>query len=47
MAKQQNAIAINALKDALIEKFIGFQSIAFLEKRKQLAYRLKSLIVFS
>ena len=44
MAKQQNAIAINAFKDALIEKFIGFQSIAFLEKRKQLAYRLKSLI---
>ena len=43
MAKQQNAIAINALKDALIEKFIGFQSIAFLEKRKQLAYKQANL----
>ncbi|MFR3549400.1 MAG: hypothetical protein ACLTTW_03695 [Coprobacter sp.] len=26
MAKQQNAIAINAYKDVLIEKFTGFQS---------------------
>lgn len=29
MAKQQNAIAINAYKDVLIEKFIGFQSVIF------------------
>lgn len=44
MAKQQNAIAINAFKDVLIEKFIGFQSLAFLEKRKQLAYKLTTFI---
>lgn len=44
MAKQQNAIAINAFKDVLIEKFIGFQSIAFLEKRKLLAYKLTTFI---
>lgn len=44
MAKQQNAIAINAFRDVLIEKFIGFQSIAFLEKRKQLAYKLTTFI---
>lgn len=44
MAKQQNAIAINAFKDVLIEKFIGFQSVAFLEKRKQLAYKLTTFI---
>ena len=44
MAKQQNAIAINAFKDVLIEKFIGFQSVSFLEKRKQLAYKLTTFI---
>lgn len=44
MAKQQNAIAINAFRDVLIEKFIGFQSVPFLEKRKQLAYKLTTLI---
>lgn len=44
MAKQQNAIAINAFKDVLIEKFIGFQSETFLEKRKQLAYKLITFI---
>lgn len=44
MAKQQNAIAINVFRDVLIEKFIGFQSIAFLEKRKQLAYKLTTFI---
>ena len=42
MAKQQNAIAINAYKDVLIEKFIGFQSSSFLDERKQLAYKLNS-----
>lgn len=44
MAKQQNAIAINAFKDVLIEKFIGFQSATFLEKKKQLAYKLTTFI---
>ena len=44
MAKQQNAIAINAYKDVLIEKFIGFQSSSFLDRRKQLAYKLNSFI---
>ena len=44
MAKQQNAIAINAFRDVLIEKFIGFQSGAFLEKRKLLAYKLTTLV---
>lgn len=44
MAKQQNAIAINAFKDVLIEKFIGFQSTTFLEKKKQLAYKLTTFI---
>lgn len=44
MAKQQNAIAINAFKDVLIEKFIGFQSVEFLERRKLLAYKLTTLI---
>ena len=44
MAKQQNAIAINVFKDVLVEKFIGFQSVSFLEKRKQLAYKLSTLI---
>lgn len=44
MAKQQNAIAINAFKDVLIEKFIGFQSISFIEARKQLAYRLTTFV---
>ena len=44
MAKQQNAIAINAFKDVLIEKFIGFQSVTFLERRKQLAYKLTTFI---
>lgn len=44
MAKRQNAIAVNNYKDVLIEKFIGFQSIAFLEKRKQLTYELKCFI---
>ena len=38
MAKQQNAIAINAYKDVLIEKFIGFQSVIFRENHKQLTY---------
>lgn len=44
MAKQQNAIAINAFKDVLVEKFIGFQSVTFLEKKKQLAYKLTTLV---
>lgn len=44
MAKRQNAIAINAYKDALIEKFVGFQSTTFLNERKQLIYRLKCFI---
>ena len=44
MAKQQNAIAINAFRDVLIEKFIGFQSSSFLEKRKQAAYKLTTFI---
>lgn len=44
MAKQQNAIAINVFKEVLVEKFIGFQSVSFLEKRKQLAYKLSTLI---
>ena len=44
MAKQQNAIAINAFRDVLIEKFIGFQSESFLDKRKQLAYKLTTLV---
>lgn len=44
MAKQQNAIAINVFKEILVEKFIGFQSVSFLEKRKQLAYKLSTLI---
>ncbi len=44
MAKQQNAIAINAFRDVLIEKLIGFQSISFHESRKQLAYKLTSFI---
>ena len=44
MAKQQNAIAINAFRDVLIEKFIGFQSVAFLDKRKLLAYKLTTLV---
>lgn len=44
MAKQQNAIAINAFKDVLIEKFIGFQSVSFLEKKKQLAYKLTTIV---
>lgn len=44
MARQQNAIAINAFRDVLIEKFVGFQSVAFLEKRKQLLYQLSCFI---
>lgn len=44
MAKRQNAIAVNTYKDVLIEKFIGFQSIAFLEERKRLIYELKCFI---
>lgn len=44
MAKRQNAIAINAYKDVLIEKFVGFQSISFIEERKQLTYKLNSFI---
>ena len=44
MAKQQNAIAINAYEDALIEKFVGFQSIEFIEERKRLSYQLQSYI---
>lgn len=44
MAKQQNAIAINAFRDVLVEKFIGFQSDTFLERRKLLAYKLTTFI---
>lgn len=44
MAKQQNAIAINAYKDVLIEKFIGFQSVIFRENHKQLTYKLNTLV---
>ena len=44
MAKQQNAIAINAYKDVLIEKFIGFQSVIFRENHKQLTYKLNTFI---
>ena len=44
MAKQQNAIAINAYKDVLIEKFIGFQSFIFRENHKQLTYKLNTFI---
>lgn len=42
MAKRQNAIAINAYKDILIEKFVGFQSKSFIEERNQLTYKLNS-----
>lgn len=44
MAKQQQAIAINAYKDVLIEKLVGFQSESFLETRKNLAYKLNTFI---
>lgn len=44
MAKQQNAIAINAYKDVLIEKFIGFQSPQFRESYKLLSYKLNTFI---
>lgn len=44
LAKQQQAIAINAYKDVLIEKFVGFQLETFLETRKNLVYKLNSFI---
>lgn len=44
MAKKQQAIAINAYKDVLIEKFVGFQLNTFLETRKNLVYKLNSFI---
>lgn len=44
MSKQQNAIAINAYEDALIEKFVGFQSVEFIEERKRLSYLLQTFI---
>lgn len=44
MSKQQNAVAINAYEDALIEKFVGFQSPEFNDERKRLSYQLQSFI---
>ena len=44
MAKQQNAMAINAFRDVIVEKFIGFQPDTFLERRKLLAYKLTTFI---
>lgn len=41
MSKQQKAIAINAYRDVLVEKFIGFQSPTFMQERN----RLEALII--
>lgn len=40
MAKQQNAIAINAFRDVLVEKFIGFQSDTFFRKKKTISLQI-------
>ena len=44
MAKRQNAIAINAFKDVLIEKFIGFQSSDFLFESRRLTHQLNTIV---
>ena len=44
MAKRQNAIAVNAFKDVLIEKFIGFQSPDFLNESRRLTHELNMTI---
>lgn len=41
MSKQQRAIAINAYRDVLVEKFIGFQSTNFIQEKN----RLEALIL--
>lgn len=44
MSKQQTAIAINAYRDILIEKLVGFQLENFKEKRKPLIYKINEAV---
>lgn len=44
MGKQQKAIAFLSYKDIMIEKFVGFHSVQFREKRKELISSVNRLI---
>lgn len=44
MGKQQKAIAFVSYKDALIEKLVGFQSVDFRERKKELINKINQLI---
>lgn len=44
MGKQQKAIAISAYKNMLVEKLVGFQSVDFREKKKELINKINQLV---
>ena len=44
MGKQQKAIAFVSYRDALVEKLVGFQSVYFREKKKELINKINQLI---
>lgn len=44
MGKQQKAIAFVSYKDALIEKLVGFQSVDFRERKKELINKINQLV---
>ncbi len=44
MGKQQKAIAFVSYRDALVEKLVGFQSVDFREKKKELINKINQLI---
>lgn len=44
MGKQQKAIAFISYKDTLIEKLVGFQSVEFRERKKDLIHKINQLI---
>ena len=44
MGKQQKAIAFVSYKDTLIEKLVGFQSVDFREKKKDLINKINQLV---
>ena len=44
MGKQQKAIAFVSYRDALVEKLVGFHSVYFREKKKELINKINQLI---
>ena len=44
MGKQQKAIAFVSYKDVIIEKLVGFQSVDFRERKKELTNKINQLI---